>query len=158
MAESTSLSRRTFLGGLGLAGIAGGAAAARAWLPGPPSIAQAQDHQPDEPMPMTHNMVEGDVDLTANGFDPTTMLTDFDYGTVSTLPSGQTLREYQLVATEKLIEIAPGVTFPAWANITLHAGRSAANHLHQWQQPPALDPFPRHSSPQHRWNVAGAAG
>jgi manganese oxidase len=114
MAESTSLSRRTFLGGLGLAGIAGGAAAARAWLPGTPSVAHAQDHQPGAPMPMTHNMVEGDVDSAANGFDPSIMLTDFDYGTVSTLPSGQTLREYQLVATEKLIEIAPGVTFPAW--------------------------------------------
>ncbi len=115
MAESNSFSRRAFLGGLGLAGIAGGAAAARAWLPGRPSVAHAQNHQPDEPMPMTHNMVEGNVDPAANGFDPSVMLTDFDYGTVSTLPSGQTLREYQLVATEKLIEIAPGVTFPAWA-------------------------------------------
>jgi manganese oxidase len=114
MAESTSLSRRTFLGGLGLAGIAGGAAAARAWLPGTPAVAHAQEHQPGDPMPMTHNMVEGEVDPAANGFDPSIMLTDFDYGTVSTLPSGQTLREYQLVATEKLIEIAPGLTFPAW--------------------------------------------
>ena len=114
MAESNFLSRRTFLGGLGLAGIAGGAAAARAWLPGTPAVAHAQDHQPGDPVPMTHNMVEGNVDSAANGFDPSVMLTDFDYGTVSTLPSGQTLREYQLVATEKLIEIAPGVTFPAW--------------------------------------------
>jgi manganese oxidase len=115
MAETNSLTRRAFLGGLGLAGIAGGAAAARAWLPDTLAVAHAQDHQPGDPMPMTHNMVEGDVDPAANGFDPTAMLTDFDYGTVSTLPSGQTLREYQLVATEKLIEIAPGVTFPAWA-------------------------------------------
>ena len=114
MAAFTSLSRRTFLGGLGLVGVAGGAAVARAWLPDAQLVAHAQDHQPDEPMPMTHNMVEGDVDPAANGFDPSAMLTDFDYGTVSTLPSGQTLREYQLVATEKLIEIAPGVTFPAW--------------------------------------------
>jgi manganese oxidase len=114
MAESNSLSRRTFLGGLGLAGIAGGAVAARAWLPGTPAVAHAQEHQPGDPMPMTHNMVEGEVDPAANGFDPSIMLTDFDYGTVSTLPSGQTLRDYQLVATEKLIEIAPGLTFPAW--------------------------------------------
>jgi len=114
MTESTSFSRRTFLSGLGLAGIAGGAAAARAWLPGMSATAHAQEHQPGDPMPMTHNMVEGEVDPAANGFDPSAMLTDFDYGTVSTLPSGQTLREYQLIATEKLIEIAPGVTFPAW--------------------------------------------
>ena len=31
------------------------------------------------------------------------MLTDFDVGTVSTLPNGQTLREYQIVASEKNI-------------------------------------------------------
>ena len=90
MAESNSLSRRTFLGGLGLAGIAGGAAAARAWLPGTPSVAHAQNHQSNETMPMTHNMVAGDVDSAANGFDPTVVLTDFDYGKVSTLPNGQT--------------------------------------------------------------------
>src|SRR4029453_14312594 len=107
MAESSPFSRRAFLGGLGLAGIAGGAAAARAWLPGTPTVAHAQDHQPGAPMPMTHNMVEGEVDSAANGFDPSSVLTDFDYGVVSTLPSGQTLREYQLIATEKLIEIAP---------------------------------------------------
>jgi FtsP/CotA-like multicopper oxidase with cupredoxin domain len=114
MAEQPQLTRRAFLGGLGLAGIAGGAAAARAWMPGDSGIAHAQEHQPGAPMPMTHNMVEGDVDPAVNGFDPTAILTDFDYGAVSTLPGGQTLREYQIVASEKLIEIAPGVTFPAW--------------------------------------------
>lgn len=114
MAEPHPITRCAFLGGLGLAGIAGGAAAARAWLPGDSGIVHAQDHQPGEPMPMTHNMVEGDVDPATNGFDPTAILTDFDYGTVSTLAGGQTLREYTIVASEKLIEIAPGVTFPAW--------------------------------------------
>ena len=115
MADAPSFSRRAFLGGLGLAGIAGGAAAARAWLPSDSGIAHAQDRQPGDPMPMTHNMVEGDVDPATNGFDPTAILTDFDYGKVSTLPGGQTLREYTIVASEKLIEIAPGVTFAAWA-------------------------------------------
>jgi FtsP/CotA-like multicopper oxidase with cupredoxin domain len=114
MAEQPSITRRAFLGGLGLAGIAGGAAAARAWLPSDSGIAHAQDHQPGDPMPMTHNIVAGDVDPATNGFDPTAILTDFDYGMVSTLPGGQTLREYTIVASEKLIEIAPGVTFPAW--------------------------------------------
>src|SRR5690242_10424371 len=96
MAESPSFSRRAFLGGLGLAGITGGAAAASAWLPSAPVVAHAEGHQADDPMPMTHNMVEGDVDPATNGFDPNAILTDFDYGIVSTLPSGQTLREYQL--------------------------------------------------------------
>jgi FtsP/CotA-like multicopper oxidase with cupredoxin domain len=56
----------------------------------------------------------GEVDHEANGFDPMALLTDFDYGTVSTLDNGQTLREYQIVATDVDIEIAPGVYFPAW--------------------------------------------
>jgi FtsP/CotA-like multicopper oxidase with cupredoxin domain len=45
---------------------------------------------------------------------PAEILTAFDYGRVSTLPSGQTLREYTLIAQEAEIEIANGVTFPAW--------------------------------------------
>lgn len=56
----------------------------------------------------------GQVDHTQNGFDPHKMLTDWDTGKVSTLPDGQTLREYDIVAIDKEIEIAPGVYFPAW--------------------------------------------
>jgi FtsP/CotA-like multicopper oxidase with cupredoxin domain len=57
---------------------------------------------------------QGTVDHEANGFDPMDVLYDFDYGTVSTLDDGQTLREYTVVATDKEIEVAPGVYFPAW--------------------------------------------
>jgi manganese oxidase len=60
------------------------------------------------------NMVIGDVDPAVNGFDPTALLTEFDYGEVSTLANGQTLREYRLDAIAKTIEIAPGISFPAW--------------------------------------------
>ena len=115
MNEQSPINRRTFIGGLGLVGLAAGTAAARRLLLGsdtPTAHAQDDGHG-DQPL-MTHNMVAGDVDPAANGFDPMQILTDFDYGNVSTLPSGQTLREYQLVAGEKTIEIAPGVTFPAW--------------------------------------------
>ncbi|HUF10059.1 MAG TPA: multicopper oxidase domain-containing protein [Rhodothermales bacterium] len=56
----------------------------------------------------------GSVDHERNGFDPHEVLTDFDYGRVSTLPNGQTLREYTFVARDAEIEIAPGVFFPAW--------------------------------------------
>src|SRR5688572_32879332 len=58
------------------------------------------------------NLVVGDVDLSV--FDPTAYLTNFDYGKVSTLPDGRTLREYKLVASDKEIEVAPGVNFAAW--------------------------------------------
>jgi FtsP/CotA-like multicopper oxidase with cupredoxin domain len=54
------------------------------------------------------------VDHRANGFDPHTVLRDFDEGKTSRLPSGQTLREWELYAVDKEIEIAPGVTFAAW--------------------------------------------
>ncbi len=56
----------------------------------------------------------GSVNNEANGFDPHEMLNDWDYGEVSQLPNGQTLREYGVVAIDKEIEVAPGVFFPAW--------------------------------------------
>ena len=58
--------------------------------------------------------VVGKVDPVHNGFDPVQMLVDWDYGSISTLPNGQILREYKLVAVDKEIEIAPGIFFPAW--------------------------------------------
>lgn len=56
----------------------------------------------------------GEVDHARNGFNPTDILTDFDYGKVSELDNGQTLREYDFIALDKMIEVAPGIEFPAW--------------------------------------------
>ncbi|MCC6297796.1 MAG: multicopper oxidase domain-containing protein [Anaerolineales bacterium] len=56
----------------------------------------------------------GEVDHEANGFNPDDTLTDFDYGEASTLPNGQTLREYKIVAHNKDIEVVPGIVYPAW--------------------------------------------
>lgn len=58
--------------------------------------------------------VTGEVDTEANGFDPTAILTDFDYGTLSTLASGQRLREYRITARVTDIEIASGIVYQAW--------------------------------------------
>jgi len=60
------------------------------------------------------SMTVGDVGPNAIGIDPMLFLTTFDYGKPSTLPDGRTLREYEIVAFDKEIEIAPGVFFPAW--------------------------------------------
>jgi FtsP/CotA-like multicopper oxidase with cupredoxin domain len=60
------------------------------------------------------NIAVGDVDLARLGFDPTTYLTTFDRGEVSTVPDGRTLRTYKIVAVDKEIEVAPGVFFAAW--------------------------------------------
>ena len=56
----------------------------------------------------------GQVDHRANGFDPYTILRDFDWGTTRRLAGGRVLREWELVATDKEIEVAPGVKFAAW--------------------------------------------
>ncbi|WP_063045241.1 MULTISPECIES: hypothetical protein [Nocardia] len=49
-----------------------------------------------------------------NGFDPSTVLRDFDRGKASTLADGRTLREWEIASTDKELEIAPGVHYPAW--------------------------------------------
>ena len=54
------------------------------------------------------------VDHRANGFNPTDILRDFDYGKTRRLASGRVLREWEVFAVDKEIEIAPGVTYPAW--------------------------------------------
>ncbi len=56
----------------------------------------------------------GQVDPESSGIDTHAFLADFDYGTVSQLENGQTLREYRIVAIDREIEIAPGLFFPAW--------------------------------------------
>jgi FtsP/CotA-like multicopper oxidase with cupredoxin domain len=61
-----------------------------------------------------HSLLVGAVDHQRNGFDPMQILVDWDYGQVSTLPGGQTLREYTLYAEDKEVEIAPGIFYPAW--------------------------------------------
>ena len=54
------------------------------------------------------------VDHGANGFDPHAIVRDFDWGTTTSLPGGGVLREWELTAVDKEIEVAPGVTFAAW--------------------------------------------
>ena len=90
-----------------------------------PAEAQAQSQAPMQHAPaattkenrFSHSAHDqggtvGDVDTSR--FDPSKFLTDFDYGRVSTLPNGQTLREWNIDAGDVEIEVAPGVFFPAW--------------------------------------------
>jgi len=56
----------------------------------------------------------GSVPVERAGIDPTAILRDFDRGRTSTLPDGRTLREWDVVAVDQDIEIAPGIIFPAW--------------------------------------------
>ena len=56
----------------------------------------------------------GDVNTTRMGFDPARYLTSFDWGQAQRRLNGQHTREFQVVAQDKQIEIAPGIYFPAW--------------------------------------------
>ncbi len=117
-----SISRRRFLklGAAGTLSVAGAGVLIDRLAAQPPEPAQhgnagmSHSGMPDmsDPMPMPD--INSDVDHQANGFDPTDLLTDFDAGKVSTLPNGQTLHEYEFVAMEKNIEIAPGLSYAAW--------------------------------------------
>lgn len=124
---SPLLSRRKLLGGLsglGALGLAGCSALLRPQAAAPevqPPVAGGpvltmlgMDHGVGVHA-MTGNILQGDVGTAINSFDPSAMLTDFDYGEVSTLPSGQTLRTYAINAADTTIEIAPGIVFPAWS-------------------------------------------
>jgi FtsP/CotA-like multicopper oxidase with cupredoxin domain len=68
------------------------------------------EHQRDSHRGTDHLGAKGRVDPRANGFDPVEILRDFDEGTVR---GG--VREWEIVAEDKEIEVAPGVKFPAWA-------------------------------------------
>ena len=107
------VNRRRFFQRVGAAGALGGAA-----LLGQaePLLAQSgHDHTSGMHRASHGGMgAVGEVDHAANGFDPLDILTDFDGGEVSKDRSGRTVREYEFVAIDKEIEVAPGVFFPAW--------------------------------------------
>lgn len=122
-----NISRREFLkaGALGLAGTLGVAASTTFTGPATPPSSPAHQHgghDGNDPHGMAAPV--GEVDHERNGFNPTDILTDFDYGKVSTLPNGQRLREYWVVALNKTIEVMPGIDFPAWVYASASEGWS----------------------------------
>lgn len=54
----------------------------------------------------------GEVDLDA--FNPSNFLYEFDRGRLVQSADGRSVREWEIVAVDREIEIAPGVYFPAW--------------------------------------------
>jgi manganese oxidase len=111
-------SRRSLLGAGGLALAAGAVGIARG------QQAETVEHAPVNTVPAgtvaQHHgghggmLTVGQVDHSRNGFDPTNILTNWDQGRVSMLPDGRRLREFDILAEDKEVEIAPGVIFPAW--------------------------------------------
>lgn len=56
----------------------------------------------------------GTVNNALNGFNPSDILTNFDYGKVSYMPNGQKLREYNFYIEQKNVEVVPGIIYEAW--------------------------------------------
>ena len=109
--------RKSILGALAVATSAGlHAVGAGAAAPPPEPEMPMPGAQPSEPHSAAVFMpgFSGDVDHARNGFNPSDILTTFDYGTVTTLPGGQTLRTFRIVAEMKMIEVVPGIMFEAW--------------------------------------------
>lgn len=102
---SRPLSRREALrrGLLGVAGVASAGVVARA--ESKDSVVHAHA---DASHVMTGGLPKG------SGIDPTAFLTEFDGGTVSRRANGQTVREYTLIASDRNIEVMPGLFYPAW--------------------------------------------
>lgn len=119
-----TISRRNFMkAGLGTIGLGVAAGSVLTSLGANPARAQTTDPTPTPDGQSTHGsthngmympMTNGDIDVAANGFDPTAILTDFDGGQVTTLPNGQTLREYEVFAGVKTVEVMPGIVYEAW--------------------------------------------
>lgn len=114
MTHPPTASRRQFLrtGALSALGLAAGAAAlASGRRVGAQTEAGGHSEHGGLAMP---GMV-GEVDHARNGFNPSDTLVDFNWGDrVSTAPDGRTLREYDIIASDKDVEVAPGLIFPAW--------------------------------------------
>jgi FtsP/CotA-like multicopper oxidase with cupredoxin domain len=56
----------------------------------------------------------GDIDVSQLAIDPSDFVQTFDYGEATTMADGTVVREWEIAAFEREIEIAPGVFFPAW--------------------------------------------
>jgi FtsP/CotA-like multicopper oxidase with cupredoxin domain len=88
--------KRGLLGAAGMASVAAGAKASALGIHTDP-----------------HAVMTGGLPAGA-GIDPVKFLTAFDHGTVSKRPSGQTVREYQITALDREIEVMAGLFYQAW--------------------------------------------
>jgi FtsP/CotA-like multicopper oxidase with cupredoxin domain len=103
----SAISRRDALkrGLLGVAGAAAVSPLGRAATAGERAL---MTHATDP-----HAVMTGGVPSGA-GIDPLAFLTDFDYGRVSRGPGGRTIRDYEIVTSDRTLEVMPGVYYPAF--------------------------------------------
>jgi len=142
------VSRRATLGGV-LAGVLGSGLQAR-----------AQPHAGHGGAAAGNRMV-GTVDYARNGFDPSALLSDFDWGRVVEGPDGP-VREWVVTGVDREIEIAPGVTFPAWCYDGRVPGPSfrcvEGERLRFVFQNGGSHPHSMHFHGIHSWRMDGVPG
>jgi len=111
------LSRRALLKLAGLGTAAGTAAFGAAGASGQSQPFGTMEHASHTSGPMGR--------VSTDGFDPSAFLRSFNFSHLpaeqrgrfyreTNRPDGSLLREYELVAVDREIEIAPGMFFPAW--------------------------------------------
>ena len=103
-----TLSRRSFLKGAALAGSAAALAGVAAAQGGGKALDALAAHS-------GHGLNVAMGGTRIDDFDPYAFLTTFDWGReVGDLGGGRKIREYEITALDKSIEVVPGVSFPAW--------------------------------------------
>ena len=112
MSENSRVSRRDALklGSVGALGLAGSYLLNK--ISYTPSV-KAETHGQNDHSKMNHSMIN-DASKTSGYRMAERLLTEFDYGKVTKLSNGQILREYEVEAVDKEIEIAKGIKFPGW--------------------------------------------
>ena len=118
------LNRRALLqAGAGTGAIAGAAAAlpflvASGQTPAgtPPPTHNGHPATPEKTAHDAHSLSStvGDIDVAGLGIDPSEFIQTFDYGKTTIMADGTVVREWELIAIDREIEIAPGIFFPAW--------------------------------------------
>ncbi|MBI2192848.1 MAG: multicopper oxidase domain-containing protein [Planctomycetes bacterium] len=105
-----SVTRRDLIKAGTLAAATAGAAAL-----GARSVLGAGSPASSEPSPVPVGATGEGLKLPPYQMDPGKFLSHFDYGkVVEERPNGTSVREYELIAEDKEILVAPGVYYPAW--------------------------------------------
>ncbi|MCA1718549.1 MAG: multicopper oxidase domain-containing protein [Actinobacteria bacterium] len=113
-AKERGVSRRDFLRAAGTLGVSGALLGAHVNRVQSQEKGQGGDGSQEGTAHSSHGGNETTGNVDTSGFDPSKFLRDF-YRGEERREGGRTVREYELTAEDVEIEVAPGVTYPAWA-------------------------------------------
>lgn len=159
-----NFTRRSLLTSLVAAGAASGVSPLKAQAETATAAAKSHSHDAvaNSPGHAGGNLLVGQVDYERNQFDPHKVLTDFDTGTLVTDPDGTVVRQWEVSAVDKEVEIAPGVMFPAFTfngripgpTFRCKEGEKLRIRLVNY----SAHPHSMHFHGMHSWRMDGVAG